>query len=122
MKVHANAALGPKGRLTMVGRVVEHGWSVTEAAAAAGVSNRTCRKRVDRSLRGADVMPRNPLQSLCHVCVAVLGARMRSREPHRSPLLFAKENPLNARDWPQTQACARVRSEELRAANRLGSR
>ena len=33
MQVHANAPLGPKGRLTMVLRVVEQGWSVTEAAA-----------------------------------------------------------------------------------------
>jgi transposase len=48
MKVHANAPLGPKGRLTMVLRVVEQGWSVTEAAAAAGVSERTCRKWVER--------------------------------------------------------------------------
>ena len=48
MKVHANAPLGPKGRLTMVGRVVEQGWSVTEAAAAAGVSDRTCSKWVRR--------------------------------------------------------------------------
>jgi transposase InsO family protein len=48
MKVHANAPLGPKGRLTMVRRVVEQGWSLTEAAAAAGVSDRTCRKWRDR--------------------------------------------------------------------------
>jgi transposase InsO family protein len=48
MKVHANAALGPKGRLTMVVRVVEQGWSVTEAAEAAGVSGRTCSKWVAR--------------------------------------------------------------------------
>ncbi len=48
MKVHANAPLGPKGRLTMVLRVVEHGWSLTQAAAAAGVSERTCRKWVER--------------------------------------------------------------------------
>jgi transposase InsO family protein len=48
MKVHANAALGPKGRLTMVVRVVEQGWSVAEAAAAAGVSGRTCSKWVAR--------------------------------------------------------------------------
>ena len=48
MKVHANAPLGPKGRLTMVLRVVEQGWSVTEAAAGAGVSDRTCRKWVER--------------------------------------------------------------------------
>jgi transposase InsO family protein len=48
MKLHANAALGPKGRLTMVRRVVDLGWSVTEAAAAAGVSDRTGWKWVAR--------------------------------------------------------------------------
>jgi transposase InsO family protein len=48
MKVHANAPLGPKGRLTMVLRVLELGWSLTQAAAAAGVSERTCRKWVAR--------------------------------------------------------------------------
>src|SRR3954452_20845000 len=50
MKVHANAPLGPKGRLTMVVRVVDEGWSLAEAAAAAGVSDRTCRKWVRRFL------------------------------------------------------------------------
>jgi transposase InsO family protein len=48
MKVHANAPLGPKGRLTMVRRVLDEGWSVTEAAAAAGVSDRTCSKWLRR--------------------------------------------------------------------------
>jgi len=48
MKVHANAPLGPKGRLTMVLRVVEQGWSLAEAAEAAGVSDRTCLKWVGR--------------------------------------------------------------------------
>jgi transposase InsO family protein len=48
MKVHANAPLGPKGRLTMVRRVVEEQWSLTPAAAAAGVSARTCGKWVRR--------------------------------------------------------------------------
>jgi len=48
MKVHANAPLGPKGRLTMVLRVVEQGWSPARAAEAAGVSDRTCSKWVDR--------------------------------------------------------------------------
>ena len=48
MKVHANAPLGPKGRLTMVRRVIEQGWSITEAAEAAGVSDRTCSKWVRR--------------------------------------------------------------------------
>jgi transposase InsO family protein len=48
MKVHANAPLGPKGRLTMVLRVVELGWLPSRAAAAAGVSEKTCRKWVYR--------------------------------------------------------------------------
>src|SRR3954447_21196021 len=50
MKVHANAPLGPKGRKTMVLRVLEQGWSRTEAAEAAGVSDRTCSKWVKRYL------------------------------------------------------------------------
>jgi transposase InsO family protein len=48
MKVHANAPLGPKGRLTMVLRVLEHEWSLAAAAEAAGVSERTCSKWVGR--------------------------------------------------------------------------
>src|SRR3954447_19882348 len=48
MKVHANAPLGPKGRQTMVCRVIERGWSLTRAAEAAGVSERTCWKWVRR--------------------------------------------------------------------------
>src|SRR3954464_5027393 len=48
MKVHANAPLGPKGRLIMVLRVLERGWSLAEAAEAAGVSDRTCSKWVAR--------------------------------------------------------------------------
>jgi len=48
MKLHANAPFGPKGRLTMVRRVIEEDWSLTEAAEAAGVSERTASKWVGR--------------------------------------------------------------------------
>jgi transposase InsO family protein len=48
MKLHANAPLGPKGRLLMCRRVVDEGWTLTRAAGAAGVSERTCSKWVDR--------------------------------------------------------------------------
>ncbi len=48
MKLHANAPLGPKGRALMVRRVVREGWSLTEAARAAGVSERSCCKWVGR--------------------------------------------------------------------------
>src|SRR5580692_3374972 len=48
MKLHANAPLGPKGRATMVRRVLEEGVALAEAAEAAGVSARTAGKWVSR--------------------------------------------------------------------------
>jgi transposase InsO family protein/transposase len=48
MKLHANAALSLNQRRRMVRRVVECGWSVTQAAEAAEVSDRTCSKWVAR--------------------------------------------------------------------------
>src|SRR3954469_20499637 len=48
MKLHANAALSLNQRRRMVRRVVEHGWSLTKAAEAAEVSERTYSKWVAR--------------------------------------------------------------------------
>ena len=48
MKLHGNAALTPTQRLRLARRVVDQGWSLTEAAAAAEVSERTARKWVRR--------------------------------------------------------------------------
>jgi transposase InsO family protein len=48
MRLHGNAALSLKGRRRMVAAVVEQGRSVTEAAEAASVSDRTCAKWVAR--------------------------------------------------------------------------
>jgi transposase InsO family protein len=48
MKLHANAALSLRQRQRMVLRVIEQGWSVSSAAAAAEVSERTCSKWVAR--------------------------------------------------------------------------
>jgi transposase InsO family protein/transposase-like protein len=50
MKLHANAALSLNQRRRMVRRVVEQGWSLTSAAAAVEVSERTCSKWVRRYL------------------------------------------------------------------------
>jgi transposase InsO family protein len=44
MKLHANAALSLNQRRRLVGRVVEQGWSLTKAAEAAEVSDRTAAK------------------------------------------------------------------------------
>jgi transposase InsO family protein len=48
MHLHANAALSLNQRRRMVGRVIEQGWSLTKAAEAAEVSERTCAKWVAR--------------------------------------------------------------------------
>ncbi len=55
MRLHANAPLGPKGRATMVRRVVAADWSLTQAAEAAGVSERTASKWVARYRREGEV-------------------------------------------------------------------
>jgi hypothetical protein len=48
MRMHGSAALSLIGRRRMVLRVVEQGWSITQAALAAEVSERICSKWVGR--------------------------------------------------------------------------
>jgi transposase len=48
MKLHGNAALSWQGRRRLAVRVVQEGWTVSAAAASAGVSVRCARKWVSR--------------------------------------------------------------------------
>lgn len=48
MKLHANAPLGPKGRLLLVERIERDGWTIRAAAESAGISERTARKWLSR--------------------------------------------------------------------------
>jgi transposase InsO family protein len=48
MKLHANAALSLNGRRQLARRVVDQGWTLTQAAAAAEVSERCARKWASR--------------------------------------------------------------------------
>jgi transposase len=48
MKIHANAALSWSGRRLLIERVLGQGWTLTEAAEAAGVSGRCARKWLRR--------------------------------------------------------------------------
>jgi transposase InsO family protein len=48
MKLHANARLSLRGRELLVGRIEGEGWSLMEAAEAAGISERTARKWLAR--------------------------------------------------------------------------
>jgi transposase InsO family protein len=74
MQLHANAALSLNQRRRMVGRVIEHGWSLAKAAEAAEVSERTCSKWVERyRVEGEQ------------------GLRDRSSAPHRIPHRTAAE-------------------------------
>jgi transposase InsO family protein len=68
MQLHANAALSLNQRRRMVGRVVGQGWSLTKAAEAAEVSERTCAKWVRRYRAQGDA-----------------GLRDRSSAPHQIP-------------------------------------
>ena len=48
MKMHANARLSLKGRELLIARVQDAGWSLSAAAEAAGISDRTARKWIAR--------------------------------------------------------------------------
>ena len=48
MKLHANARTCPNSRLVLVRRIEEQGWSLSSAAEAAGISERTTRKWLAR--------------------------------------------------------------------------
>jgi transposase len=68
MKLHGNARTCPNSRRLLVERVREQGWSVTAAAAAAGVSERTVWRWLKRWREEGE-----------------LGLLDRSCRPHRSP-------------------------------------
>ena len=80
MRLHANAALSLNQRRRMVTRVVEDGWSIARAAAAAEVSEPTCRKWVrrfesegsgglfDRSSAPLSIPNRTPAQRVEAIC------------------------------------------------------
>jgi transposase InsO family protein len=74
MKLHGNALTCPNSRRLLVGRVLEEGWSVTAAAEAAGVTDRTVYRWLRRWREQGEV-----------------GLLDRSSRPHRSPRQLAAE-------------------------------
>jgi transposase InsO family protein len=96
MRLHANAALSLKQRERMVLRVVEQGWSITKAAEAAEVSDRTCSKWVARfraeglaGLRDRSSAPRTVANRTDQATEELLAAlrRLRFTAPELSELL-----------------------------------
>ena len=62
MKLHRNARTCPNSRALIAKRVLEQGWSLAQAAEAAGVSEPTARKWVRRARGGESLedAPRAP--------------------------------------------------------------
>ena len=56
MNVHKNARLTPQGRLLMVRRVLDEGWTVKAAAEAAGLSVRRAYEWLRRHRAGGERM------------------------------------------------------------------
>lgn len=91
MKLHANAKLTPSARLLLCRRIDQEGRSVTEAAEAAGVSERTARKwlaryrteglggLVDRSSRPRRI-PRTTAAQMTRAVIGLRRARMTADE------------------------------------------
>ena len=59
MRLHGNARLTPHGRELMCRRVRDEGWTVEEAAEAAGCSERTCYRWLERFDRGEPMTDRS---------------------------------------------------------------
>jgi transposase InsO family protein len=70
MKLHGNARTCPNSRALIAQRVLEQGWSLRSAAAAAGVSEPTARKWVRRAIQSESLVDRSSAPK---------------RIPHRTP-------------------------------------
>jgi transposase InsO family protein len=86
MKLHANARTCPNSRRLLVRRILDHGWSVTAAAEAAGVSERTAyrwlaryRQEGPRGLLDRSCAPRRIPHKIAPERVAAIEALRRLR-------------------------------------------
>jgi hypothetical protein len=81
MRLHANARLSLKGRELLIDRVEHAGWSLSAAAEAAGISDRTARKWLARwRLEGAAGLLDRPSAPHVQVIAALRRLRMTGAE------------------------------------------
>ena len=86
MKLHANAVLGPKGRATMVKRVTEQGWSLTQASSCVGFLRRAAGFYRSHGVRVERLMTDNggAYHSTVHaIACRVLGIKHIRTRPYR---------------------------------------
>src|SRR5256714_3383080 len=76
MKLHRNARTCPKSRALIARRVLEEGWSRAQAADAAGVSEATARKWVNRARAGESLedLSSRPRRSPARLVKRLVGA------------------------------------------------
>jgi transposase len=97
MKLHGNARTCPNSRRLLAARVIEQGWSVTAAAEAAGVTERTVYRWLARWRRDGEA-----------------GLLDRSSRPHRSP------RQLPARKVELIRSLRKLRMTAVEIAEMLG--
>jgi transposase IS481 family protein len=116
MKLHGNARLSVKGRELLIARILVAGWSLSAAAEAAGISDRTARKwlaryraegpsgLLDRSSAPAVVANRTDERRIEAIAAPSSSARSPapSASPHRpgSPARRASHRSPPARETP----------------------
>jgi transposase InsO family protein len=86
MNMHKNARLTPQGRLLLVRRVIEQGWTVVSAASAAGLSERQAYRWLARYRSGGTAAladrssaPKHSRHQVANVRVAEIERRRRQR-------------------------------------------
>jgi transposase len=91
MRLHANARTCPKSRRLLVERVEGHGWSLTKAAEAAGVSERTAGKWLARWRREGEAGLADRSSAPRHVPARIPVERIRAIEALRRLRMTAAE-------------------------------
>jgi transposase len=141
MKLHANARLSVKGRELLVDRIEDAGWSVMQAAEAAGITERTVHKwlaryraegaagLLDRSSAPLRVANRNeerrvnwPIsgRSACYSLTTLAQGTPSRGRPHRRHLIPELDRRRCPRQPPSTGAALGA-GDDLKRVGLLGA-
>ena len=87
MNMHKNARLTPQGRLLLVRRVIEQGWTVVSAASAAGLSERQAYRWLARYRSGEPLADNQDLLDRVG-CLLGIHKVLRIMFPHNRDLVY----------------------------------
>jgi transposase IS481 family protein len=107
MRLHANAGLSVKGRVLLIERITVAGWSLSVAAEAAGISDRTAFKW----------MARYRADGACRAAGSLLGAPCRGQPHRRAPGRGDRGAPSAALHWRRDRrGCSTWRCRRCRGS------